>query len=802
MAIEELGAERLCRTCDPERWTFETTEELEDLPGTLGQPRAVAALRFGVGIEHEGYNLFAFGPQGIGKRTTVEAFLKERASQMAVPMDLVYVNNFEEAHRPVCLRLPAGRGRVLRSDMESMTRDLQGTIATALDGAEYKTQRGVIENTNKARHEEALAAIHQLATESGFLMMRTPMGMVFAPGRDGEVMSPEALEALGEEEGAALMGKREALEQAFKEFAEELPEWERSRQRRLRELARTVTAQAVSRLMAELRSKYADLEGCARFLGAVEQDIVNHSAEFVKSNEDGHAEEPVDNPQTNPLLRRYQVNLLIDHAEATHAPVVVEEHPSHANLVGRVEYLSRMGALVTDFLLIRPGALHRANGGFLVLEARHLLMQPYAWELLKRVLRSKEIRFESLSQTLSLSTTVSLEPETVPLRVKVVLLGDREIYYLLARLDPDFGELFKVAVDFDGIMAWTSEGEADYARMLATLIRREELLPLSPAAVSAMVLESAREAGHQGQLSTQFGRALDLLREASYFAAAAGESVVSRGSVERAVSERVFRLNRISERMQEQVVEGVMCIATEGAVVGQINGLSVLQVGELRFGKPSRITARVRPGRGQVVDIEREVELGGPLHSKGVMILSSFLHSRYATDVPVALSASLVFEQSYGGVDGDSASSAELYALLSAIANIPLRQDIAVTGSVNQHGQIQAIGGVNEKVEGFFDLCVARGLTGTQGALVPRTNARHLLLRRDVVEAVEAGRFHVWVADTVDDGIGLLTGEPVGERGQDGGYPEGTLNRRVEDRLRAVAEALARFGKESSKEAP
>jgi lon-related putative ATP-dependent protease len=488
------------------------------------------------------------------------------------------------------------------------------------------------------------------------------------------------------------------------------------------------------------------------------------------------------------------VNVMVDHSATTGAPIVYEDHPTVQNLMGRVEHTAQMGTLVTDFNLIKAGALHRANGGYLILEARKVLLQPFTWEELKRALRSQEIRLETLAQTLSLISTVSLEPEPIPLDVKVVLLGERLLYYTLAQFDPDFAELFKVAADFEDQMDRNADGHLLYARLIASLARKEQLRPFDRGAVARVIERSARLAGDAEKLTAHLRSIVDLLREADYWAGEAGHQVITADDVQQAIDAQIRRLDRVRERVQEEIQRGTILIDTEGATVGQVNGLSVLAVGQFAFGRPSRITARVRLGRGEVVDIEREVALGGPIHSKGVLILASYLGARYVPDRPLSLSASLVFEQSYSGVEGDSASSTELYALLSALAELPVKQGLAVTGSVNQYGQVQAIGGVNEKIEGFFDICRARGLTGEQGVLIPASNVKHLMLRHDVIDAVAAGQFQVYPVETIDQGIELLTGVPAGERDAQGAFPEGSVNQRVEARLVALSEKRLAFG--------
>jgi lon-related putative ATP-dependent protease len=589
----------------------------------------------------------------------------------------------------------------------------------------------------------------------------------------------------------------EVLQARLRDVLAELPRVEKEMRERLRELVRTETLAAVAHPITDLVGRYAALPAVVAHLEALRKDVVEHAGELLKPAEGAAGETPGvegddDLPGPGPF-RRYRANLLVDHSESKGAPVVFLDHPSYANLLGRTEHVARFGALLTDFHLIRAGALHRANGGYLVLDALDVLGQPYAWEGLKRALRSREVRIESLGQLLSLASTVALEPEPVPLRVKVVLVGERRLYWLLDALDPEFPSLFKVAADFEEDVERTEETDLAFARLLAGIVRGDRLRPLDRTAVAAMVERSARWAGDVEKHTTAVGAVADLLREADREAGAAGRSVVGAADVARALATQERRDGRLRERVLEEIGRGTVLVDTKGSRVGQVNGLSVSERGHVTFGRPVRITARVRLGRGDVVDLERESELGGPVHSKGVMILAGFLGARYATDHPLSLSASLVFEQSYGPVEGDSASSAELYALLSALADVPIRQSLAVTGSVNQHGEVQAVGGVNEKVEGFFDLCRERGLAGDQGVLVPASNVRHLALRADVVEAVQRGVFRVIPIETVDQGIEALTGVPAGSRDAAGEFPAGSLNERVEARLVSLAERRATF---------
>ena len=792
--VQSLDPAVLCWRVDPEQFSFTTTAELEDLAQIIGQARATEAIQFGIGIRREGYNLFVLGPPGTGRHAIVRRFLEEQAAREQPPTDWCYVNNFDQPHKPRALRLPPGIGVKLRQDMERVLEDLKGAIPAAFENEEYRARRQELEERLKERHEQAFEELRKQAEVHHIALIRTPAGMAFAPTRKGEVLSPEEFQKLPEAEQKRIEAVIATLQESLEKIIHQLPQWKRESQQRIRDLDRDVTMAAVGHLIAELRKEYAALPEVLDYLDAVQQAVIENADDF-KHTEEGPELSlfgiSISRAGRAPSLRQYQVNVLVDHGATRGAPVVYEDSPAYQELIGRVEHQAQMGALLTDFTLIKPGALHRANGGYLVLDARKVLLQPYAWEGLKRCLSAREIRIESLGQMLSLISTVSLEPAPIPLNVKVVLLGERILYYLLYHFDPDFRELFKVAADFEESMHREPESPLLYARLIATLARRDNLLPLDRGACARVIEQAARLVADMERLSIRVQDITDLLREADHWARAAGRDVVTRDDVQRAVDARIRRSDRVRERMQDEIRRATILIDTAGARTGQVNGLSVVQLGELAFGHPSRLTARVRLGKGEVLDIQREVELSGPIHSKGVLILAGFLGARYCAERPLALSASLVFEQTYGAVEGDSASSAELYALLSALAEAPIKQALAVTGSVNQHGEVQAIGGVNEKIEGFFDICRSRGLTGEQGVLIPAANAKHLMLRQDVIEACEQGKFHVYPVTTVDEGIELLTGIAAGARDGDGRFPEGSINRRVEERLAILAE-LAR----------
>ncbi|NIP72714.1 MAG: AAA family ATPase [Gammaproteobacteria bacterium] len=788
--ISPLRSERLVNRCDPGQFSFETTAELEDLSEIVGQARALDALRFGVGVQREGYNLYVLGPPGIGKHTVVRQHLERQAEGGEVPPDWCYVNNFEQPHKPNVLKLPAGRGRQLYEDMEHFVDELGTALRVAFEAEEYQSRVQEVEEGLKEKREKAFGELAAEAERHGITLVRTPGGFAFAPVKEGEVLGPDEFEKLSDEERSRIEQVVSALQDRLATIFRQMPQWQREARERLKGLNREVAMFAVGHLIEDVKTKYADLAPVLEYLDAVEHDVVDNVDQLIGQEESRTAAgSSAERRQAQAqLFRRYKVNLLVDHAESRGTPVVYEDLPTYQNLIGAIEHLAQMGTLVTDFLLIRSGALHRANGGYLILDVRKVLLQPFAWEGLKRALNAGEVRIQSLHQIFSLISTVSLEPEPIPLDVKVVLMGDRLLYYLLCEYDPEFGELFKVAADFEDRVEASADNYQLYAQLIATLARKEGLLPFHRDGVARVIDRAARIVEDSERLSTHMLSVADLVRESDYWARTSGHDAVRREDVQHAIDMQVYRAERVRARIYEEIQRDTILIDTDGEKVGQLNGLSVITLGNFSFGQPSRITATARLGEGEVVDIEREVELGGAIHSKGVMILSSFLASRYAVNRPLSLKASLVFEQSYGMVEGDSASTAELCSLLSVLAQVPVRQGLAVTGSVNQHGDVQAIGGVNEKIEGFFDVCRARGLDGTQGVLIPDSNVKHLMLREDVVSTVAEGSFHVYPVRTVDQAIELLTGVPAGERDPQGNYPKGTINQRVEARLIELAD--------------
>ena len=782
--VRRLTPDKLLRPCDPAQFAFTTTSELDDLAGGIGQARALAAARFGVDMRHAGYNLYVMGRPGSGKRALIRQLLDQRVGAGPTPDDWCYVNNFDQPHKPRALRLPAGVGARLRDDVQELVSELQVTIPAVFESEDYSRRIGEIDEDYSRRQAEALGGLGEEAGKQGLALLRTPGGFSFAPAKGEGVMSPDEYAALPEEERTRLESHLEELQQKLEGVLRQIHQWRRERTERVRKLNEQVVLSTAGHLIDGLCAAYADHAAVTTWLREVERSIIE-SDEFRKSA--GAAPALAALATAAGESNRYVVNVLVARGPSDAAPVVYEEHPTFQNLIGRVEHASQLGALVTNFMLIKPGALHLANGGYLLLDAVKLLSQPFSWEGLKRALSTRQVRIESLGQMYSPVSTVSLEPEPIPLDVKVVLFGNRLLYYLLSELDPEFSELFKVGADLEDEAPRTAENNLLYARLIGTVTRQERLRAFDRTGTARMIEYGSRRAEDAEKLSTHLVSLIDLMREADYWAGQDHRDVVTGADVERAIAAQVERADRLRDRSQEAILRDILHVDTAGARVGQVNALSAIQLGQFMFGQPSRVTANTRLGEGQLVDIQREVKLGGSIHSKGVLILSSFLASRYSPERPLSLSASLVFEQTYGQVEGDSASLAELCALVSSLAEVPIRQSLAVTGSVDQFGRVQAIGAVNEKIEGFFDICNRRGLTGEQGVLIPAANVAHLMLRRDVVEAAAAGRFHVYAVQSVDEALELLTGLPVGAPDAKGRLPARSVNGRVVRRLERLA---------------
>ncbi|MBE3596091.1 MAG: AAA family ATPase [Hydrogenibacillus sp.] len=789
---------------DAATFGYSGSDAFEPLDGILGQARAVEALAFGLDIAAEGFHVFVVGAPGTGRTTAVQSFLERLAKDRPTPPDVCYVHNFRDPSAPKALLLPAGRGRDLKAHMLEIVETIQRELPRAFEHESYQAARQSVVNRIEAERRKLIQAMTQEAEAQGFFVEMIPQGVFLIPMRDGQPLKDEAFARLPEAEQRAIIERRDAVEAHVGQAMRELRMLERRAQEALRELDRTHAERVLDLWMAPMFEAFADFPDVLMYVREAREDMLDQLPLFLGGSAKGaghKAPQAAGGVRDDPL-RRYAVNVLIDRSGEQGAPVVVERHPTFPNLIGRIEREAVFGALVTDFTLLRAGSLLRANGGYLILPVPELLRAPFAWDGLKRALRAMRVVIEDMGEHYGALTAKALRPEPIPLDLKVVLIGDPLHYYLLYHNDPDVRELFKVKAEFATTMPRTPESERQYASFFRTLAEKERLRHLDASAMAKLVEHGARLADDQTKLATRFAEIADVVREADHYARREGADYIGAAHIRRALEARHARASLIKERILELYTRDVLQVDVVGQAVGQVNGLAVVMQGELAFGLPKRITATVSAGREGIIDIEREARLGGRIHTKGVLILGGYLRAQYAREAPFPLAAHLVFEQSYEGVDGDSASSAELYALLSALADVPLRQDLAVTGAVNQKGEVQAVGGVNEKIEGFFDVCRQKGLTGTQGVLIPAANARNLMLREDVVEAIAEGRFHVYLVSTIDEGIELLTGLSPGARGEDGGFPPDSVHGRVAEKLRAFQAQLRGTGVPPAVRAP
>ena len=775
----------LYRCADASALDFRTTVDVQPLDGLVGQQRALGALQLATRLNRPGFNLFVTGSTGSRMQKTVESLLKSSRWDRPRPDDWVYVNNFEDNRKPIAIRLPPGRAIALRDAMEEVIGDLTIALPALFESEDYQARRTAIDQKFQSKQSDAFSNLGDKAAAANMTIVRTPMGFMIAPVRDGKLVPPDEFNVWPETERKAAQETIAALQSDLEQIVSHIPAWEKEHREQIQALDRQTALVAIDQSINEAKNKFSTIVQVIKYLESVRADLIENTAIFLAKPQGELG--AIFGGALGKTADRYHVNVLVSQDAGGSIPIIEELHPTLGNLIGSIEYVSQHGFLVTDFRLIKAGALHRANGGFLMLDARHLLSEPFSWQALKRLLRQQEIKIEDVTRFVGLTSSVSMEPDPIPLDLKVIIFGDRLLYYLLSTYDPEIGEFFKVLADFEDDIDRTPKSEAAHAQLVASLLAQERLKPMDREGVALVLEHSSRLADDSGKLTLLTDRLKDLLAEADFWANEARHEVTQRSDVQRALDEGVTRVSRLRDRTRDAILRDIALVDTTGSKIGQINGLSVLELSGFRFGRPTRITCRVRPGNGRVVDIEREVELGGPIHSKGVLILTGFLAGRYALDTPMSVFASLVFEQSYGGVEGDSASSAELYALMSALADVPLRQDLAVTGSVNQSGDVQAIGGVNEKIEGFFDICAARGLTGTQGVLIPKSNVQHLMLRRDVISACDEGKFSIYPIVTIDEGIALLTGRAAGVRNPGGDYPAASINGLIESRLRSFA---------------
>jgi len=795
MTVNELSPEKLRLECPPDQVGCETSAELGPVDGIIGQDRALKALKFGVEMKGKGFNVYVAGPPITGKRPAARSFLENIAKTRPVPPDWVYVNNFQNPYEPKTLKLPPGRAKVFQKDLKNLVDQAKRAVPAALQNEEFVSRGNSITKKAVAERNKILSDLNKQAEVHGYSVRMTQLGITIIPVVDGKTVSQEEFDSLPARVKKKYDQSRDTVRAALDKAGKEVNDLDARTLEELKKLRDDSVRYAIGGLMTNLVSRYEGLPNVVQHLNELRDDIMENTELFTP----GGTEEKPDSEEKNPLekslpdflFRRYDVNVIVDNSELKGAPVISEDNPTVTNLLGKFENESRFGALTTDFTLIKGGSLHRANGGYLILGAIELLKNQFSYDGLKRVLQSGSILIEETGQRLGVASTKTLVPQPIPLNVKVILVGDHEIYQALYTQDPDFGILFKVKAHFDDSIERNDQNQKTYGSFVHSLCEREGLNHLEAPALAKVVEYGSRLAEDQTKLSTKFPEIADLVREANFYATQDGAKIVKDVHIKKALDEKVYRSNLLDEKIKEMIERGIILIDTSGTQVGQVNGLSVISLGDFDFGQPSRITASLGLGRRGIIDIERESRMGGQTHTKGVLIISGYLENKYAHDKPLSLSCRLVFEQSYGGVDGDSASSTELYAILSALSELPIKQNLAVTGSVNQKGEVQAIGGVNEKIEGFYKTCKAKGLKGDEGVMIPKSNVQHLMLNEQVVEAVRQGKFHIYPVSTIDEGMEILTGVNAGQLKSDGTYDPGTVNYRVNKRLAEMTQRMA-----------
>lgn len=779
----KVSLEQLKGILDPSFFKFKSTEDVEPLIGTIGQERAMQALQFGSGVETDGYNIYVAGPTGTGKETTTRVFFKKLAKEKDAPQDWIYVYNFKDKSKPLAMPLPSGKAIDFAKSMNELIEGAKTEIPRAFESEEYERRRTQILNRFQEDRDKALTDMQDEAAEQGYAVEITTAGIVTIPLIGGKPMKREEFAKLGEKEKKRIEEKGEKLQNKINELLHTLRQEEKDAKEKVKKLDKEIALFAIGHLLEDIRNGYRDFPKVLDYLVQVEKDIIAHLDDFKAKGKEEGAILGLEIMRRRPSYDRYQVNILVDNSETKGAPVIFEENPSYYNLFGKIEYRPELGAAVTSFNMIKAGAVHRANGGYLIVRAFDLLTSIFSWQALKRTLRRQEIKIENLAEQFRAIPVTTIKPQPIPLDVKVIILGSPFIYMLLWYLDEDFRKLFKVKADFNTEMDRKDEYIEKYAQFVSSRSRYNNLKHFDPSAVAKVVEYGSWLAGDKQKLSTRFQEVGDLVSEASYWASQKDNKFVTGADVENAIEHKNYRSNMFEEKMQDAIKRKTIFIDTTGAKVGQANGLSIISLGDYYFGRPSRVTACIGMGRKGVINIEREAKLGGPIYNKAVMILSGYMEGKYGGDKPLTLNASLTFEQEYGGVEGDSASSTELYIILSALADAPLRQDIAVTGSVNQKGEVQPIGGVNRKIEGFFRTCKDKGFTGTQGVMIPEANVKNLMLRDEVINAVEEGKFHIYAVKMIDEGIELLTGKSAD-----------TIHKLVDAKLRQLAEGIREFG--------
>ena len=799
---EEVPVEKLRWRCDPEALPFETTQAVQACEEIIGQERAQEAIRLGLNIHSVGYNIFVTGLTGTGRFTTIKCILEELNIQSKIPNDFCYVNNFKNPDMPHMLSLPPGQGNAFKKEMENLIETLKKKIPLMFENETYLNKKKEVVEKFRNKQAEMFREFEKKVNKEGFALVQIQMGPYSRPGIfplvEGNPVNMEQLESMVEEnkfskeELEKLKEKQVHLVNELEDIFKETRKSEKEIKEELTSLDNEVISPAVKDSISDIKEKF-DHEKVHQYLDEVQEDILTNLGRFREKEETPPPIPGLVLPQTVDSFSEYQVNVLVDNSETKGAPTIVETTPNYRNLFGTIErVVERSGIWKTDFLHIKAGSFLRANGGYLIFNALDALMEPGVWPALKRTLKNQVIEIQTYDPFYFFSTS-ALKPEPTECNTKVILIGDAQIYYLLYSLDDDFKKIFKIKADFDSVMNKDNDKIQQYASFIRKICDEDKLRPLDKTGIAAVVEHGVRITGRQKKLSTRFHLIADLLKESNYWAEKDGSDVITEKHVDQAIERRNYRVNLIEEKIQEMIDDGTILIDSDGAVVGQVNGLSVYNLGDYMFGKPSRITAKTSLGKAGIINIEREAEMSGPIHNKGVYILTGYLRGKYAQDKPITMSASLCFEQSYSGVEGDSASSTEIYALLSSISGLPLRQDIAVTGSVNQKGEVQPIGGVNEKIEGFFDVCRAKGLTGKQGVMIPHLNVDDLMLRKDVVRAVKERKFHVYPVKTIDQGIEILTGMEAGEMLEGGRFKEGTVNERVDQKLRELGTKIKEF---------
>ncbi len=788
--IKPLGIDELYRCCDPSVFTFQTTDELQEDIETIGQDRALRAIDFGLNLESSGFNIFMLGENGTGKMTTIRKLLGKKAAEEPVPPDWCYVYNFADPDAPLAVSLSPGQAPIFHRDMDELVNTLQKEIPKVFESKEYEKQKNKLMENFQKRQKALFTKLEEDAEAKGFSIRKSVTGLMIVPmKKSGDPLTEEEYEALDEKTKEKIDEIGKLLQEKLNDIVREVREGEKGLKAQQAALEREVALTVVGHLMDELKHKYQEHEKISSYLADVTEDILNHLDDFKSQEEQAPPLPFMRLQKSEPTYTRYTVNVLVSNKDAKGSPCIYESNPTYFNLLGRLEHKFQYGVAITDFSMIKAGSLHRANGGYIVINALDLLRNIFSYDALKRSIKNREIKIEDIWEQYRLISTTTLRPEAIPLSVKVILVGTPYLYYLLYTLDEEYRELFKVKADFDNRMDATNETVHKYAAFIASTSKKDKTLPFDRSGVAKIVEYGSRLAGHQKKLSSQFSEVSDLIREASFWAKRSDSRIVKDEHVEKALEEKVYRNNRIEERMQEMMVEGTIIVDTDGAKVGQINGLAVLGMGDYLFGKPSRITAKTYAGKGGVINIERETKMSGKIHEKAVLIISHYINSAYARKKPISFSASITFEQLYDMVEGDSASCAELYVILSSLSGVPLRQNLAITGSMDQHGDVQPIGGVNEKIEGFFDLCKVRGLDGTHGVVIPRKNLSNLMLKKEVVDAVRNGKFSIFAISRVEEGLELFTGMPAGELRDDGTWPEGSINHLVMKRLEEISKA-------------